>query len=81
MNTLKFILFTVSLASFLLLLVPVRSMSIHDHSIDAPARHKRWTFNTWRLHGRRQMPEIYSSLEAGTFLISLIKKNFMLSFY
>ena len=26
----------------------------------APTRHKRWTFNTWRLHGRRQLPAMPS---------------------
>ncbi|CAF1403686.1 unnamed protein product [Adineta ricciae] len=26
-----------------------------SNAADLSTRHKRWTFNTWRLHGRRQL--------------------------
>jgi hypothetical protein len=34
-------------AMIMLLIIPIQSV---------PTRQKRWTFNTWRLHGRRYAP-------------------------
>ncbi len=34
-------------AMIMLLIIPIQSI---------PTRQKRWTFNTWRLHGRRYIP-------------------------
>jgi len=31
----------------MLIIIPIQSI---------PTRHKRWTFNSWRLHGRRYTP-------------------------
>ena len=42
----------------ILSLVCAREGSAFDK---APARHKRWTFNTWRLHGRRQLSAMPSA--------------------
>ena len=47
------------LLSIILLVSPMQSMSINDHSVQSAVnRQKRWTFNTWRLHGRRQSPDV-----------------------
>ncbi len=55
MNSSK-ILFIIGVITLMMLFVlPVQSMSINDGSVKLPTRHKRWTFNTWRLHGRRQL--------------------------
>lgn len=40
------------------LVLPCQSMIIQDHSNRLARREKRWTFNTWRLHGRRQLSKI-----------------------
>ena len=42
----------------ILLVLPIQSMTIHDQSNQLSRREKRWTFNTWRLHGRRQLSKI-----------------------
>ena len=44
-------------ALIILLIFPVQSMSIDDDFAKLPTSHKRWTFNTWRLYGRRQLPK------------------------
>ncbi len=55
MNSSKLILISAVMALILCLVVPIQSMSINADSAHLPIRHKRWTFNTWRLHGRRQL--------------------------
>jgi hypothetical protein len=40
-------------ALIMLFVFPIQS--INEHSEKLPTRFKRWTFNTWRLHGRRQL--------------------------
>ncbi len=42
----------------MLIIIPIQSI---------PTRHKRWTFNTWRLHGHRYKP--HTSLNPTTGLI------------
>lgn len=39
----------------IVLVLPIQSMTIDDQ---LSPREKRWTFNTWRLHGRRQLSKI-----------------------
>jgi len=51
----KTIFIVAVIALIMLFVYPIQSMSINDHSVKLPIRHKRWTFNTWRLHGRRQL--------------------------
>ena len=53
MNSLKNIFLFTTVALILLFVFPIQS--VDEHSEKAPTRHKRWTFNTWRLHGRRQL--------------------------
>ena len=43
------------IAFMFLLIFPIPSMTMNNDFVKLPTRHKRWTFNTWRLHGRRQL--------------------------
>jgi hypothetical protein len=78
MNSSKTIFIIAAIALIMLFVFPIQSISINDDSVQFPTRHKRWTFNTWRLHGRRQ-------LSNGLILIFLKKKIknifFLLDFY
>ncbi len=71
MNSSKTIFIIAAIALIMLFVFPIQSISINDDSVQFPIRHKRWTFNTWRLHGRRQ-------LSNGLILIFLKKKIFFL---
>jgi hypothetical protein len=51
----KTIFIVAVIALIMFFVYPIQSISINDHSVKLPTRHKRWTFNTWRLHGRRQL--------------------------
>jgi hypothetical protein len=55
MNSSKIVFIIALIALMMLFVFPIQSMSINDGSLKLPTRHKRWTFNTWRLHGRRQL--------------------------
>jgi hypothetical protein len=55
MNSSKTILYLGVIALIMLFAFPIESMPINNESMKLPIRHKRWTFNTWRLHGRRQL--------------------------
>jgi hypothetical protein len=61
------------LALIVLFIFPIGSMTIDNDSVKLPTRHKRWTFNTWRLHGRRQ-------LSNGLISFCLIKTNIYMLF-
>ena len=59
------------LLSIILLVSPMQSMSTNDHSMKSPVRQKRWTFNTWRLHGRRQASNVPLQTINGEFVVLL----------
>lgn len=46
----------------MLLILPIQSMPTDDAFNKLSSHHKRWTFNTWRLHGRRQLPNSLFSI-------------------
>lgn len=72
MNSSKTIFLFAIIALIMLFVYPIQSIPTNDQSENLPIRHKRWTFNTWRLHGRRQ-------LSNGLILIiSFSKKNSLL---
>ncbi|UJR25081.1 hypothetical protein I4U23_006441 [Adineta vaga] len=49
MNSLKTVRMIITVTALIILVVsPIQSMSTHG---------KRWTFNTWRLHGSRNTPQ------------------------
>ncbi|CAF0789159.1 unnamed protein product [Adineta steineri] len=61
MNSPKIMAIIVTLALIMLLICPTQSMPTDDNSDKLSTRQKRWTFNTWRLHGRRELSnDIYS---------------------
>ena len=64
MNSSRIIVLITIAAMIMLLLIPVESI---------PTRQKRWTFNTWRLHGRRYTPHATKQSEPGR---NLLKKHF-----
>ncbi|CAF3389263.1 unnamed protein product [Rotaria sp. Silwood2] len=49
------------LALIMLIVFPIRSMPTNDDLMKLPIHQKRWTFNTWRLHGRRQLSNDFYS--------------------
>jgi hypothetical protein len=53
LSTLVSVISLTSLIFFVI--ISARSMSL-DESLESSAHVKRWTFNTWRLHGRRHTP-------------------------
>lgn len=55
MNSSKIIFVFTIIALIMLFVCPIQSSTTNDQSDKLPIRHKRWTFNTWRLHGRRQL--------------------------
>jgi hypothetical protein len=55
MNSSKTIFLFAIVALIMLFVFPIQSIAINENSEKLPMRHKRWTFNTWRLHGRRQL--------------------------
>jgi len=74
MNSSKIVFIIAVIALMMLFVFPIQSMSINDGSLKLPTRHKRWTFNTWRLHGRRQ-------LSNGLIYIFIKKKIFIFPFF
>ncbi|CAF3060156.1 unnamed protein product [Rotaria socialis] len=62
MNSFKTLVLVDIIALIMLLVFPIQSMPTNDDFASLPIQHKRWTFNTWRLHGRRQLSDdFYSS--------------------
>ncbi|UJR23781.1 hypothetical protein I4U23_026758 [Adineta vaga] len=57
----KVIFLIAFLAIIMLFVCPSQSMPTDNTNSDLSTRQKRWTFNTWRLHGRRQLPNDYST--------------------
>ena len=58
MNVSRRMLFVLMTILIIVLVNPIQSMTHDEHSDKLSARQKRWTFNTWRLHGRRQLSKI-----------------------
>lgn len=55
MNRSVITVFCVVFVLAMLFAYPVQSNAVGEQSDSAAIRDKRWTFNTWRLHGRRQL--------------------------
>ena len=76
MNLSKSMATLILIGSILFLVCAQRSWAAEDSGIGKPStRHKRWTFNTWRLHGRRQLPAIpptdpYAMGTSSSFLLA-----------
>lgn len=62
MNSLKMLVVVNIIVLIMLLILPIQSMPTDDAFNKLSSHHKRWTFNTWRLHGRRQLPNSLFSI-------------------
>jgi hypothetical protein len=73
MNSSKIIPMIAVIAFMMLLIFPIPSMTMNNDFVKLPTRHKRWTFNTWRLHGRRQLSNglifFYSKTKTNIFIL------------
>ncbi len=85
MNSPKTIVMIAVLALIMLLVCPTQSRPTDDNSDKLSTRQKRWTFNTWRLHGRRQLSNgsIFLSVKQNLclfiFLVDLYSPKTLLS--